>query len=136
MIIAEELIAVSNVILEESSDIDNALDFSCTLTYNGNYYGVSIGEDAKIIVILNNGEVKEYDLWNERYPFSSNYHLGSAFYNTGEIGPHNFFDINISDIAYIKLSNLGIYVPERYPYEIIATGYEIELYNALVYNLQ
>lgn len=134
--ISKELVTASNVVLEPSSDIENAISFSCSLVWNGDDYGVSIGEDAVLIVILNDGSIKEYPVYNERYPYSSDFRLGKpngAWYlahSNGSILPHDFYDIVISDISYIKLSNIDVWTDVNHHPKIITSGYEIELYKA------
>lgn len=130
VVVKKDMVLVSDVLLEQSSDFDNVVNFSCLLTWNGDNYSVSIGKDVKIIVFLNDGSIKEYDLWNETYPFSYTYQLGySNFYLTGKIGLHEFYDMSVSDIAYIKLANLGLRRKDTYAKEDCLSGYEIELYS-------
>ena len=129
--ISDNLIAVSDVILEESSDILNAVNFACQLTCVSDAYGISVEQDAVLIVILKDGTVKEYDLWNDSYPYRSRVRLSKGgVYRTAKIGQHEFYDIKVSDILYIKLSNLGVWSLKQYHNDDIATGYEIELYDA------
>ena len=129
--ISDSLISVTDVILEESSDILNALNFACRLTCVSDAYGISIEEDATLGVILKDGTVKEYDLWNDSYPYSSRVRMGKGGLSpTATIGQHEFYDIELSDIEYIKLSNLGVWSLKQYSNNDIATGYEIELYDA------
>lgn len=127
---SDDLVLVSEVVLEQSSDILNAVNFSCKLTCVGENYGISVGEDVTLVVILKDGQVKEYDLWNETYSYSSDVRLGNTmFTREGKIGVHEFYDIKVSDISYIKLINLGVWSFNQYSRENIAEGYEIELYN-------
>ena len=127
--ISKDLVTASNVVLETSSDIENAVSFSCILKWNGSDYGVGIGKDAVIIVILNDGTIRECLVFNEQYPYSSDCRLG-GYTKDARILPHEFYDIELSDIAYIKLSNLDIWANVNYRSTIIASGYEIELYRA------
>ena len=130
LIISERLIEASDVVLKPSSDILNAVNFSCRLTSTSSVYGISIGEDAAVIVILKDGSVKEYDLWNETYPYHGKYYVGTGTLTQASVGMHEFYNIDIEDIAYIKLSNLGVWSTEAHSHEDIATGYEVELYHA------
>lgn len=129
--ISKDLIQVSDVVLEKSIDIENAINFSCSLTWNGDEYGVSVGENVKIVVILVDSSVKEYDFWNDTYPFTYVHHLSnSVFEQTASIAVHEFYDIDISDISYVKLINLGVFKLNKYPVEDIFTTFEIELFDA------
>lgn len=133
--LSNDLVTASNVILESTPDLENAVTFSCTLNWNGSDYGVSIGEKTAIIVILNDGTVRECLVYNDQYPYSKNCLLGKydVWYSSQSkvnILPHEFYDITISDIAYIKLSNLDIWLNMEHKPRTVASGYEIELYRA------
>lgn len=133
--ISKDLVTASNVVLEPSSDLENTVTFACTLDWNGSDYGVSIGKDTAIIVILNDGTVKECLVYNEQHPYSSDCRLGksNAWYyaqSKADLLPHEFYDIAPSDIAYIKLSNVDLWTSVGYEPTTIASGYEIELYRA------
>lgn len=130
IIISKDLIQVSDVVLAESVDVENAINFSCAFTYQGENYGVRIGENAKIIVLLKNGSVQEYDLWNETHPYSYDVYLSnSVLSNSAQLYVHEFYDIQMSDVSYIKLSNLGIFNTNTYPRKDIISNYEIELFS-------
>jgi len=128
---SDDLITVSDVVLVESKDVLNAVNFSCRLTACGEKYGIVVGENAMINVILKDGSVKEYDLWNESYPYWSDVRLGSLLQPTGKIGMHEFYDVNVSDISYIKLTNLGIWSKNSTSLDSIADGYEVELFDCM-----
>lgn len=127
--ISKDLVTASNVVVEASSDLENTVSVACTLNWNGSDYGVSIGKDAAIIVILKDGTVKECLVYNEQYPYSMDCRLNS-FSKSAKLLPHEFYDIAVSDIAYIKLSDLDIWTYVNYNVRTIASGYEIELYRA------
>lgn len=133
--ISKDLVTASDVDLEAIPDIENAVSFACTLNWNGTDYGVSIGKEASLIMILKDGTVKECLVYNEQYPYSTDCRLGkgNVWYSartTADILPHEFFGIAVSDIAYIKLSNVDLWVSVGYEPAIVASGYEIELYRA------
>ena len=133
--ISKDLVTASNVVIDSSPDLENTVSFACTLNWNGSDCGVNIGEKAVIIVILNDGTIKECPVFNEQYPYSTDCRLGksNAWYSArskADILPHEFYDIAISDIAYIKLSNVDLWLSIEYKPSIVASGYEIELYRA------
>ena len=66
-----EYVEVSNVSLIDFSK--NSASFQATLTIDNEYYGISINEDSKYIVMDNSGKVYEYDVFGERlnYNFSA-----------------------------------------------------------------
>lgn len=122
---SDSLITVSDVVLEESSDIVNTVNFSCKLTPASSTYGITIEEDAVLIVILKDGSVKEYDLWNETYPYKRPVQVTGMV----QVGLHEFYDIDLSDISYVKLANLGVWKHQQYKRNNVASGYEVELYS-------
>lgn len=128
--VAKNLILVSDVVLQKSVDVGNAVNFACNLNWNGTSYGVSIGDNAKIIVILKNGSVKEYDLWNQTHPFTDAFNLGPTSWNkTGGIGIHEFYNVKPSDISYIKLANVTVCKYAGGTVVDVSDDYEIELYS-------
>lgn len=134
--ISKDILTVSNVILEASQDLENTVSFSCTLEYNGSDYGVSIGKDAVLIMVLKDGSVKECPVYNKQYPYTSDFRLGnsnSAWYTahpTSEILRHEFYNIRVEDVLYIKLSNLDVWTEVINKPEIVLNGFEIELHRA------
>ena len=134
--IKKGLVTASNVVLKDSEDLENAISFSCTLEWHGKNYGVSIGREAKLTVVLKDGSAKDYLVFNDRYTYTSDYLLGksnNAYYlanTTGDILPHEFYEIAIDDISCIKLTNLDVWTDVQNTRKVIAEGFEIELYRA------
>lgn len=131
--IKKDLVTAFDVLLEPSDDLANTLNFSCSLEWHGENYGVSIGEKASLVVLLNNGTVQEYMLFNDVYPFSRNTLLGkyNVWYGGNsqcQILLHEFYDITLESISSIKLANLDIWTDVSNDPVIVANGYEIELY--------
>lgn len=124
LVFSDELVSISNVVLANSKELENTVVFSCRLTCDSQNYKVLVGKDSMLNVILTDGSVKEYDLWNKKYPYYSDASLAS-----NRIAPHDFSGVTLSDISYIKLTNLKIARLNTYPTEILAEGYEIELYD-------
>lgn len=127
--IPENLVTVSDVVLTESANFENAVDFSCLLTWNGKNNNVHIKKDAKLVVMLEDGAIREYDLFNESYPSTDGVKL-DAYDKQGRIAVHEFYDIRPREITYIKLMGVSIcrYMSGRYV--DIVSNYEIELYRA------
>jgi len=124
------LIKVSNVVLETSSDIDNTTIVSCTLTHTGTDYGIFTNQDTAITIILKDGTVKECKVFNEKYPYSSDVYLGNNWTKESSILPHEFYNTDIDDIVYIKLTNVGVWTYVQHQRKTLSTTYEIELYTA------
>lgn len=130
VVISSSLIAVSNVSIENASDVLDTVNFSCTLTWNGTDYGIQLAEDSKYIVILKDGSVKEYDLFNSSFPYYPLYKIGKGAYSKYDLPQCEFYNLQASDIAYIKLSNVKIWKYLTNHGNALFDGYEIELYNA------
>ena len=127
---SDNLIMVSNVVLETSSDIENTSVVSCKLTHNGSDYGIFTNKDTAITIILKDGTVKECKVFNEKYPHNSDIYLGDSWAKESTILPHEFYDTAIDDIAYIKLTNVGVWTYVRHQRKTLSTSYEIEIYQA------
>lgn len=127
LMFSDNLIKVSNVVLEPSSDIDNTAIVSCILTHTGTDYGIFITQDTTITIILKDGTVKECKVFNEKYPYSSDVYLG-IYLKESAILPHEFYNTVVDDIAYIKLTNVGVWTYVRHQKQTLSTTYEIELY--------
>jgi hypothetical protein len=127
---SDKLIEVSHVVLEQSSDIENTVVVSCRLTHAGTDYGIFINKDTTITIILKDGSVKECNVFNEKYPYSADIYLGDYLTKESTILPHEFYDTVLDDIAYIKLTNVGVWTYVQYQKETVSTIYEIEIYNA------
>ncbi len=130
LMFSDTLIEVSNVVLEPSSDIDNTTIISCTLTHTGTDYGIFTSQDTAITIILKDGTVKECKVFNEKYPYNSDVYLGRYWTKESAILPHEFYNTVIDDIAYIKLTNVGVWTYVQSQRQTLSTTYEIELYRA------
>ena len=65
--ISKDFVTATDVVLEASSDLENAVSFSCILKCNGSDYGVSIGQEAALVAILHDGTIRECSIFNEQY---------------------------------------------------------------------
>lgn len=127
----ENLISINDLILENSADIENSVKFSCVLVWNNNItdYGISIGEDTVIVVISKDGSVKEYKVFNDIYTFTSKYKIGKFYNKEGKIRIHELQGLEISNIKYIKLSNIDLWYNNNGNRKNITEKFEIEIYN-------
>lgn len=136
IVMADGFITASDVQLSKSVDIEDAVNLHLTLNWNGEYYGANISRDANIIVILKDGSVREYDVLESTFPYtSSDLRLGKgnawySAYTTYEFPVHELSGLQIEDISYIKLSGLDVWVTEVGSYEpvLIGVGYEVKIY--------
>ncbi len=124
---SDNLISVSDVNIEPSEDINNAIIVSFALTHIGNDYGIRLNEGSVIILILNDGSVLECAVYNDKYPFKNDVYIGNG--SGCKILPHEFYDIYVDDISYVKLSNVDVWTYINYQREIVVSGYEIEVYD-------
>lgn len=115
--------------------VEDAVSFSCTLRRNDSEYGISIGEDAVLIMVLRDGTIKQCPMFSEQYPYSSDFRLGKS--NSGGyqtyyevvITPPKFYNVAIGDVVSIKLSNIYVWHDvQNQPVDILQT--EVELFRA------
>ena len=121
-----EYVEVSNVSLSDFSD--NSTSFQATLTIDNEYYGISINEDSKYIVMDNSGKVHEYDVFGEHlnYNYSANL-LGKGIRTSGTLASAHFFGIVKDDITYIKLTNITLFKLDINK-TMVKDNLELELY--------
>ena len=121
-----EYVEVSNVSLIDFSD--NSTSFQATLTIDNKYYGISINEDSKYIVMDNSGKVYEYDVFGEHlnYNCSANL-LGKGIRTSGTLASAQFFGIVKDDITYIKLTNITLFKLDINK-TVVKDNLELELY--------
>lgn len=121
-----EYVEVSNVSLIDFSD--NSTSFQATLTIDNKYYGISINEDSKYIVMDNSGKVYEYDVFGEHlnYNYSANL-LGKGIRTSGTLASAQFFGIVKDDITYIKLTNITLFKLDINK-TVVKDNLELELY--------
>lgn len=131
-------ITVSDISLTDSIDVKNAVNFSFTLNWSGEYYGAHINQESKMVVILKDGSVKEYDILESAFPYSTTAlrigkrNIWVTAYLSYEFPTHGLHGIHANDISYIKLTNIDVWTMEADNSKpvTVTTGYEIELYNA------
>ena len=126
------LVTASDVVLEKSGDLANTVNFSCRLNWAGDEYGVWLIEDTKYVILLKDGSVKEYDLFTSDFPCYSFHKIGkgSFAYQKFDLPEREFYELDVSDIAYIKLINVDIWKYSANSGKALFSGYEIELYRA------
>ena len=136
IVMADGFVTASDVHLSKSVDVEDAVNLYFTLNWNGEYYGANISRNVKIIVILKDGSVKEYDLLESSFPYSNyDLRLGKrnswyGAYTTYEFPVHELSGLKIGDISYIKLTGLDVWVTEDGGVKpvLIGTGYEVRIY--------
>lgn len=134
--LTEGLITASDVQLEQSVDIVNAVNLKFTLNWSGEHYGLYISRNTKILVMCRDGSVKEYDLLERVFPNSRSglsIGKGNTWYwahTEYEFPRHELTGLDAEEISYIKLAGLDIWTTEEGSYEpvIVGNGYEVEIY--------
>lgn len=127
--LSPDLLTATNVSLTESSDVVGALNFVCTLQWNGEEYGIRLTEETKYLIQLKDGSVKEYDLFTKDFPCYPSHKLGKGAYEKLELPVLEIYDLEIEEIAYIKLSNAKVWKYLTNHGNPLWGGFEIELYN-------
>lgn len=128
IVLCNDLIEVTDIALENSKDVVDTVNFSCKLNWAGEVYGIHLLRDTKYIVILQDGSAKEYDLFGTNFLYKTTERIGKGRYETFEIPTCEFYGIDVDDIAYIKLVDVGIWKDGVNWGSDILMGYEIELY--------
>lgn len=131
-----DFIDVTEVKLENSSDLDNTAVFSCKLTNTGKEYGILFNKNTKYIVMLDDGTIQEYDMFGKRLQYNStSQRLGGSaskawYKQSAELLPLEIYNISdISKITYIKLTNISIWKYGENSNKSIADGYQIQVYS-------
>lgn len=123
-----DLVTVSNVVLEDSSDLVDTTKLSFSLSWNGTDHFVTLSADGKCYVSLKDGSLLSYNLYKKKpaVPYSigkdTNIWHKSTLSESMEL-----HGVNACDIEYIKFSDLAV---RRYDVgnTIIDSAYEIEIY--------
>ncbi len=124
---SDSLVLVSDVLIEDSSDIKDTVNFSCTLTGNGDKYGIRLAKNTKYIVMLKDGTIQEYDLFGSDFRYSSLYRISRGHFDSFALPCCEFYNVSSSDISYVKLVNLSIWKNPHYNDDLFF-DYEVELY--------
>lgn len=136
IILSENFITVSDIKIYTSKDLQKTTNLSFTLTWNGENYTARITRDSKINVILKDGSVKEYSLNEKTFPNkTSNLDIGkgNARYiakTKYEFPIQELFNVDLNEIAHIKLTNIFIWVSGSGSNKplFVGTGFEIQIF--------
>lgn len=127
----EDLVTVEDVVVENSTEIEDAAIVRARLIPHGEKYGLWFLPETKVIVQLKDGTVKEYDLFSEKLNYSSLYKLLPSHWEALTVPNRNLYEVKAEDIAYIKLSGLALFEDPCFSVDqTIRTDMEIELYSA------
>lgn len=128
-----DLAYFDSLVLENSKIANNTVDFSCKLYSINSENRIVVMKDTTITVVLNNGEIKEFKVFNEQYPYSSDVPIGTKNQIMGSrtIATHLLTEMNKEDIKLVKLTKLGVrkYTQENIWGELLYDNYEMILYS-------
>lgn len=120
---------VSNVYLKPSKDISNTTVFTCRITGTGEEYGIRLTQNTKYIVMTKDGNVMEYDFFNNLNNYTPLYRIGKGHYSYKDI-KSEFYNVKASDITYIKLINIAVWKSGDFLLNDLIDNLELELYSA------
>ncbi|MBE6561179.1 MAG: NERD domain-containing protein [Ruminococcaceae bacterium] len=122
------MILLDNLVLSQSPDIVDAVDFSCDLVANSNDYGIRLTENTKYIVMTKDGKIAEYDMFDSLNKYSSLYKVGKSTFPIFNI-KKQFYNIDVQDISYIKLTKISLWRKNINSNKDLITDLELELYS-------
>ena len=94
---------------------------------NESSYQVSLTEQSSILVMQQDGQLKEYSLYNENRLYNP-YFSGLYQNQITQLGPYDLLGLS-DEVEWIKLSNLKVSTTENDQSKVITTDYEVILYN-------
>lgn len=109
----------------------DAVTFNASLSLATEFYGISIPQDAKYIVMTDDGQVFEYDyISNTQYYSSWSNTIGKFYSQKIDLSPAQFYGIsNSSKITYIKLIGITLIQYDGYSNQTVKENLELELYS-------
>lgn len=119
-----EYVDITNVSL--TSD---AVSFTAKLSVNNDNYGIALTETSKYIVMTNDGNVFEYDVFGKHLAYNRYLNMiGKGIRDSGTLAQIKFYDVKKEDISYIKLTDIELFNLDKNK-TLVKDNLEIELYN-------
>lgn len=119
-------ITIEDVLLENQKPIDSSYELSFVLT-NMSSYDVSFTEYSSLVLLLDDGEVYEYPIYNDQHVFNKN--NARLFHSIPtSFGPFDLTKVN-GNIKSIKLSHLQLSQTKSNQENIIDSHFEVSLWN-------
>ena len=119
-----EYVDVTNISL--TSD---AVSFTAMLSVNNDNYGIALTETSKYIVMTNNGNVFEYDVFGKHLAYNRYLNMiGKGIRKSGTLAQIKFYDVKKEDITYIKLTDIELFNLDKNK-TLVKDNLEVELYN-------
>ena len=118
--------------IKNSTNINNSVLLNINLLLDSEKYGIQFNENSKYIVIKKDGTSYEYDIFNTANSYYAyNSRMYPSLYKEKTLKECELIEIgNISDIAYIKMTNVTLFDATTPVYPSYADNLEIEIYSA------
>ena len=113
-------------------DVADAKRVSLRVTGLSEDYGIGLNDTSRLIIQMQNGDVKEVDIFTDSLDFDmilrSNAWLTYAYNGKSfTIRSVAIPDLNAEDISYIKMSNISVFQKDNYS-SPLRRDYELEVY--------
>ena len=132
LVIKSDIATITECNLEPDTDVLNALKCDMWLQVTSDNYSIQIPKDAKMIVILKNGKVQEYEFWGKQHKYQELSSRISKTKSPVKLLTQEFYNVKKEDIAQIKMTGVILWrwknaYGQR---EDVSGGMEITIYNA------
>lgn len=132
LIVRKDIATITECKLEQNTDLTNVLQCDMWIQVTSDNYGIQIPEDTKMIVILKNGHVQEYEFWGERYTYNEYSSRITKSKEPVKLLSQEFYNVKKEDISQIKMIGVILWKWENKilgKRENIISDMEIEIYN-------
>jgi len=131
LVMRDDIVTVAEVRLEKSKDVLNAIQCDIWINVTSEDYGIQVPQDAKIIVMLSNGNIQEYEFWGKRHKYNERSSCIGSSKKTIQLLPQEFYNVEVEEIEQIKLTGLTLFkwTNRTWGYrENVLTGMEFGVY--------
>ena len=125
----DDFAVISNLIITDSPDFEDAVDISFTVEIDSTSYSVGYDKNAALIIRKNDGSIIEKQLYDEVFRYSNLFK--SHYYPSFSIKKNGILNLNASEIKYIKLVNLSLNTIDEFGrMTVLRDDFEINIYSA------
>ena len=118
----------SNVSINPLGNDSSTFTAKINKASNNNTYGMVLTENSKYIVMKNDGNVFEYDVFGKHLTYNRYYNMiGQGIRNEGKLAEIQFLGVLPNDINYIKLTGIQLIKLDTMK-TVIKEDLELELY--------
>lgn len=132
LIVRKDIATITECKLEQDMDVTNILQCDMWLQVTSDNYGIQIPKEAKMIVILKNGYVQEYEFWGERYKYNEYSSRITKSEAPVKLLSQDFYNVKKEDISQIKMIGVILWKWENKTLGRrvnVISDMEIEIYN-------